>query len=254
MVEQAHMPVKHIDHIVLVAGVNHVIVADRAAGLRDVAARRCGARARCCRQTGRTRRCPAQRPSADPATRAFLPASAVRGVSVKKLLPAAIRQHLVRLVGDVHVNGVVAVGTGDLLHERQCQHTSDAGAAASYPPSALPDACSGCGSAGPRRRRSPDRPWRSRRSWTACTSAQSGTSIRSRLASRRQILVRGHDVVQQIFVNHELIAPLLKRDAEHILVLHGRGTVGRVDLHNIVIALASSFSAAPAPRRCSRGR
>ena len=61
------------------------------------------------------------------------------------------------------------------------------------------------------------------------------------LGIRRQVVIRGHEVVQQILINHKFIAPLLERDAEHLLVLNGRGTVGRVNLNNIVIALLLHF-------------
>ena len=46
------------------------------------------------------------------------------------------------------------------------------------------------------------------------------------------------NVFQKRFVDFELVAPLLEGDAKHILVLHRRGAVGRVDLHNVVIALS----------------
>ena len=57
----------------------------------------------------------------------------------------------------------------------------------------------------------------------------------------RQVVIRGHDVVQQIFINHKFIAPLLERDAKHLLVLNGRGAVGRVNRNDIVIALLLHF-------------
>ena len=121
MVEQAHMREAH-DHIVQVASVNHVIIANRTAGLGDVG--HAGAVRTLDVVAKREERIAAQRNARlliQPRALFFL--CQRFGALGEEALPAAIRQHLVRLVGDEHVNRVVAVGTGDFLHERQCQHT-----------------------------------------------------------------------------------------------------------------------------------
>ena len=49
------------------------------------------------------------------------------------------------------------------------------------------------------------------------------------------------DIRERIVAELQLVAPLLKRDAEHILVLHRCGLVGWVDGDNVVTALALCF-------------
>ena len=53
-----------------------------------------------------------------------------------------------------------------------------------------------------------------------------------------QRLVFGDDVVQHLRVDLQFVAALLKRDAENVLVLDRRRLVIRVDLHDVVVALA----------------
>lgn len=57
----------------------------------------------------------------------------------------------------------------------------------------------------------------------------------------RNFLVRCYDVFKQRPVDYKLVAPLLKRHAEHILMLHGRGDIIRIDPYNIIAAAALAF-------------
>ena len=50
----------------------------------------------------------------------------------------------------------------------------------------------------------------------------------------RQILLLRNDVFQQLLVDFQLVAALLKGHAEHILVLHRSRTVIGIDLHHVV--------------------
>ena len=57
----------------------------------------------------------------------------------------------------------------------------------------------------------------------------------------RQVLVGGHHVPQQLRVDFEIVAALLKGDAEHLLALLRIGHEIGIDLHDVVIALALGF-------------
>ena len=50
-----------------------------------------------------------------------------------------------------------------------------------------------------------------------------------------QVFVFGDDVVEQALVDFAVVAPLLEGDAENILLLQRRGSIGRVDLHDVVV-------------------
>jgi len=61
------------------------------------------------------------------------------------------------------------------------------------------------------------------------------------LRALRQGLVRGDDIAEQRGRDPVIVSPLLKGDAEHVLVLQGGGDVGGVDLHDVVGALFLGF-------------
>ena len=44
------------------------------------------------------------------------------GLLLEELLPGAVAQHVVVVLGDIHVDGVVAVCTADIVHEGQIHH------------------------------------------------------------------------------------------------------------------------------------
>ncbi len=52
------------------------------------------------------------------------------GLTGKELLPCSIAQHIVGLFGEIHIDGIVAVGASDILLERQLEHFG----ALSHPP------------------------------------------------------------------------------------------------------------------------
>ena len=58
------------------------------------------------------------------------------------------------------------------------------------------------------------------------------------LCALRQILVLGNDVGEQALVNLVVVVTLLKADAENVALLDRLGLVVRVDLDNVVAALA----------------
>ena len=121
MMEQANACECHC-HAESVAGFNYIIITNGAAGLCHVG--HTGAVRALDVVAKREERVAAQRNAClliQPRALFFLRQRF--GALGEEALPAAVRQHLVRLVGDEHVNCVVAVGTGDFLHERQCQHT-----------------------------------------------------------------------------------------------------------------------------------
>ena len=167
VVEQPHAGEGHRNAI-FVAGFDDVVVADRAARLRRCTARRSCGRARCCRRTGRRRRNPSETPVMLSSHARFSSRVSGSGFSVKNCCPYAVGQHVHLVVGDIDVDRVVPVGTADVLLKRAGRAPSDAGAGTRCRPCCRQGACSGCGSAGPRRRRWPGRPWRSTPSWTGC--------------------------------------------------------------------------------------
>ena len=51
-----------------------------------------------------------------------------------------------------------------------------------------------------------------------------------------QAFIFGDDVLEQALIDFAVVVPLLKGDAENILLLQRRGNIGGVDLHDIVPA------------------
>ena len=69
----------------------------------------------------------------------------------------------------------------------------------------------------------------------------------------RQILVLGDDVMQQVPVDLEVVPALLKGDAEDLLPFLHRGHIGRVDADHVVAALALGFQDLQGLRGIARG-
>ena len=90
--------------------------------------------ARCCRQRGRRRRSPRTRRSCVAIQAFFSSLVSASGLDGEGVLPHAVGQHVLILVGDVDVDGVVPVGPADAVHERQGQHLGMLAQAASCPP------------------------------------------------------------------------------------------------------------------------
>ena len=162
------------------------------------------------------------------------------GADLKGVLPHAVGQHVLILVGGVDVNGVVPVRAADVVHELQTQHL---GMLAQIPVVRLLACQTGAVDA----------------ALLACAHADGLTVLHVAdgvglgvfqsdeghdhvdLGSLRKLLVFRDDVGQHLPVDHKVIAALLEGDAEHILVLRGGGDVVRVDLDHVVAALLLGF-------------
>ena len=255
MVEQADAVERH-HNAVFVAGFNDLLVPDGAARLHDVPSRRNGARARCCPQRGRMRREPRQTPvTLGQPFFFFRRASAVRDVSVKVSAHTPSPSTSIPFVGDIHVDGVVAVGAA--RRPRRNGRPSTFGCWRRCQMSALL----------PARRVQ----WM-RLCWPAPTPMSlSALGVAHRVglgvfqrdqaqssgpaSARRSAPCSRVTILENVSSpNLQLVAPLLKRDAEHILVLHGRGLVDRVDLRQCCNRPCALFSGWPARRRNSPAR
>ncbi len=53
----------------------------------------------------------------------------------------------------------------------------------------------------------------------------------------RNLLFLRHNIVEEMFIDHQLISSLLKCDSEHFLVLDRCRHIVRIDLDDIVIAV-----------------
>ena len=58
------------------------------------------------------------------------------------------------------------------------------------------------------------------------------------LCSVRDVLVFRNNVVEQLVVDPEIVASLLKRHAEYLLLLNHSRNIFRIDLYDVVVALA----------------
>ena len=159
------------------------------------------------------------------------------GLNFEGVLPHALGQHVLVLVGDVHVDGVVPVGAADAVHELEIQHL---GVLPQQPVVRLAARQAGAVDAALLAGAHAD--------GLAVLHVADGVGLGVLEGDEghqhvpfgvvRQLLVVGDDVVQQRLVDGEVVAALLKGDAEHVLVLHLPGHIIRVDLHHVVAALA----------------
>ena len=120
MVEQAQAAKCH-GNAVFVAGVNHLLVADGTAGL-DNGGHAAAVRALNVVAEGE-KRVAAQANAGDLAQPFFLLSLGQRfGLTGKGFSPNIVADHVFRRIADVNINGVVAVGFGNIVAERQIQH------------------------------------------------------------------------------------------------------------------------------------
>ena len=156
----------------------------------------------------------------------------------EELLPESVGQHVVVVVGDVDINGVVAISTANAFHERQRHH---------FRMLAKP----------------PDISLLSGKTCAMDAALLTGTDadglsvlhiahgVRLRVLQRNQAnhqvaacivgecLVLSGDVLEQgRVVEANLVASLLERDAEHLLALDGSRTVVGIDADDVVRSLA----------------
>ena len=232
--EQAHAGEGH-DDAVLVGGVDDVVVADGAARLGDVLhAGLAGAFHVVAEGEEGVAAAGHAALRGDPG---FLFLSRQHlGANLEDLLPLAVAQDIVVLVGGVNVNGVVAVGAADAVDKLQAQYLRvlaqvpvvgllsgktgavDAALLSGADADGLPvlDVADGVGLG-------------------ILEGNEGDDHVDLRLL--RQIFVLGHEVFKQALVYAEVVMSLLEGDAEDILALLSGGDVIRVDLHDIVAAL-----------------
>ncbi|CAN4039645.1 acetyl-CoA carboxylase, carboxyltransferase subunit beta, partial [Dysosmobacter welbionis] len=238
VVEQPH-PCKRHHHAVFVGCFNDMVVPDGTAGLNDVldagfsrplhiiAEGEEGVGAACDAGEG-----------CDPVF--FLLRRQRIGAHGEGLLPDALRQHVLILVGEIYVDGVIPVRAANVLHELQAQHL---GMVAEPPGVRLGARQAGAVDA----------------ALLACSHAD-GLSVlhvadgvglgvfqgdeghdHVPLGRFRQVLVLRDKVGEERLIDLKVVPPLLEGDAERVLVLLGGGDVVRVDLHDVVIALLLGF-------------
>ena len=154
---------------------------------------------------------------------------------MKDALPRAVGKHIVALVGEVDIDSVVAVGTADVVHEREGEHLR---MAAEIPVVRLLSRKSGAVDAALLARAHAD-------GLTVFHIADGvGLGVFERdegkehiaLCALGQVFIFGDDVREQALIDFAVVVPLLKGDAENILLLQRRGSVGGVDLHDVVFA------------------
>ena len=151
------------------------------------------------------------------------------------MLPRAVGEHIVALVGEVDIDGVVAVRTADAVHERESEHLR---MAAEIPVVRLLPRQTGAVDAALLARAHAD-------GLSVLHIADGvGLGVFERdegkehiaLCTLGQVFIFGDDVREQAFIDFAVVVPLLEGDAENILLLQRRGNIGGVDLHDIVPA------------------
>ena len=171
----------------------------------------------------------------------FLFAGERLGLPGEELLPCSFAQHVVGLVANVEVDGVVAVGAADALFEWQCHHLR---ALAQPPDVGLLSGQSGAVDAALLTGTDAD--------GLSVFHVADGVRLRVFQCDKGdnevatgllgEGLVLGGNVFEQGgVVETDLVAALLEGDAEDLFALNGSGTVGRVDLDDVVGAFALVF-------------
>ena len=241
--EQAHTSEGHYDTI-LIAGLNHMVISNGAAGLRDVfntglaCALNIVTEGEECIGTNRN-----TGHSCNPSLLFF--SSQHFRLNLKGLLPYALSQNIFIFVGDVNVDGVVAVGTTDVINELETQHF---GMLTEHPVISLAACQTGAVN-------------------TALLAGTNTDGLATLDVAHRvglgilqgdqgqqqvvlcflgQILVFGDDILQQFFVNFEVVVTLLEVDAVNAANLNGGGLIIGVNLHHIIATLFLVFRIASA--------
>ena len=120
MVEQTDACECHC-HIVFIAGLDNIIVTDRTAWLRN----KLYAAALCTLNVvaKREERIRAEGYAAESRQPCFLLFFCQRfGLCCEELLPNAVCQHVFIIIGNIDINGIVTVGSADVLSERKGKH------------------------------------------------------------------------------------------------------------------------------------
>jgi len=163
-----------------------------------------------------------------------------RGAAGEELLPHAVAQHVHVVVRDVDVDGVVAVGAADIGPEGQVQHL--------FMLAQEPDVGLVARQAG-----AVDAALLARAHAYGLSvfhiAHGVGLGVFKGNERRGHIQLRAlgkHGVFGDYICKHVcgyfvLVAALLEGDAEHVLVLNGRGDVVGIDAHHVVCAFFLSF-------------
>ena len=159
------------------------------------------------------------------------------GAFGEELLPGAVGEDIVMIVGDVDVDGVVAISTTDAGHERQAHHLG----MLTQPPNV--GLLTG-------EARAVDAALLSGTDTDGLPVLDVADAVALRVLERDEgddqvttlvlgeVLGHGGDVGKERgIVEADLIAALFEGDAEHLLALDGLGAVGRIDLDDVVRAL-----------------
>ena len=162
------------------------------------------------------------------------------GLDGEGLLPHAVGQNVLVLVGNIDIDGVVPVGAADALHKLEAQ---DLGMLAQVPVVGL--------IAGQTRAVDAALLAGAYADGLSVLDVAHGVGLgvlegdeghdHIHLGLLGQVVVLGHDVGEQGLIDFEVVAALLEGDAEDVLVLLGSGDVVRVDFNHIVVALLLGF-------------
>ena len=232
--EQPH-PRKAHGHAVFVGGFDDVVIPDGAAGLGDVLHAGLAGTLHIVAE-GEEGIGPAGDAGLGGDPGLFLLLCQHLGLDGEGLLPHAVRQNVLILVGGVDIDGVVPVRAADTLHKLEPQ---DLGVLPEVPVVGLVagktcavDAALLAGS---------------HADGLAVLHIAHGVGLgilegdeghdHVDLGLLGQVLVLRDDVGEQVLVDLEVVAALLEGDAENVLVLLGSGDIVRVDLHHVVVAL-----------------
>ena len=160
------------------------------------------------------------------------------GALGEELLPGAIGQHIVVVVGDIDVNGIVAVSTADAGHERQGHHLR----MLAQPPDVSLLTGQTCAM---------DAALLSGTDADSLTILDIAHRIGLRVLERdkrnhqvatrlggEDLILRGDILEKGGVVEADLVASLFKGDAEHLLTLDGLRTISGVYLYYIIRSLA----------------
>ena len=233
MMEQAHTGKRHGD-IVFVRRLDDVVVTDRAAGFNNVGnaalSRALNIVAEGEERVGADGHAALAR---DPFL-ALLCAQRL-GALLENALPRAVSKHIFALVGNVDVDGVVAVGAANAFDKWQGEYLR---VAAEIPVVRL--------AAGETRAVDAALLARAHADGLAVLGVADGVRLgvferderNDHVALRiiRKGLIFGDDVLQKGLVDLEVVASLLEGNAEDVLLFLRGGNVGGVDLYDVVLA------------------
>lgn len=220
---------------VLVADFDNVIVADRAAGLRDVLhAALVRSLDVVAEREERVRAKGNALHSVKPC--ALLLAGENSGLYLEELLPLALSENVHVVVADVEIDGVVAVSAADTVNELKSHYL---GGLSEIPVVSL----------GSCKTRAVDTRLLTcadtDRLTSACISDRVGLSILERdesdskvvLCALGEILSLGGNIREQLVVYNEFVSALLECDSVNLLALDLSGDIVGVDLDYVVVAL-----------------